>query len=219
MSFREATISLSVIIYVCSLSYIKQNYRLENPIPSDVSSKLNYVVKNYGWLITAISFLFMQPTNSRTLAFGLTSIYTSNWLFWTRFFNCVHLQTQACRQNGTVVEKTKVECITRGLEWYDGFDISGHTFLLTFAIILIHSNLRQSETRNDIFIRVSRTLSCIYLMYCVFMLSVTALYYHTLPQKAIAVFIAVSSFWALKFVFRKIKVKPITAINESKRTD
>merc|ERR1712150_186962 len=78
---------------------------------------------------------------------------------------------------------------------------------------------RQSEIRNDIFIRVSRTLSCIYLMYCVFMLSVTALYYHTLPQKAIAVFIAVSSFWALKFVFRKIKVKPITAINESKRTD
>ena len=212
MTFREASISLSVAIYVCSLSHIKENYHLENPVSPELLLKLNSVIKQQGWLITALLFVILQPANSKPLSLVMASLYTTNWYIWTRIFNILKEYSKGCWQNGSSSSKIRTECIGDGLEWYNGFDISGHTFLLTFAIMLLHSSLRQSESRSDWMIFFARMLGCLYIVYCIFILSITCLYYHSLPQKVIAVLISISSFWLIKFTLHKLKARKISTV-------
>lgn len=102
---------------------------------------------------------------------------------------------------------------------FTGYDISGHTFLLIFSNLLISSELKLSEslvklakteekikdnindgTRLNNFPSVK--LACLVLtVLWDFMLIQTALYYHTMLQKAVAALWAFASWYILELVF------------------
>ena len=217
MTVRELTVSAAVIIYVTSLSLVKDQYGMRNPVSPQIGSKFNYVIKSQGWLITVFSYLLLQRNkNIASIVQGL--LYTTNWYVFTRLFNLTHYLTKSCIQDGISIQSSKAECIKAGLEWYDGFDISGHTFLLTFAIMLLHSSLRQSEGAFSFSLVFGRLFSCVYIVFCIFMLSITALYYHTLPQKVVAALCSVSSFWFLKINIQKLQYRS-TVLSRSKKTE
>lgn len=100
-----------------------------------------------------------------------------------------------------------------------GFDISGHTFLLIFSNLVIHSELEYQDRRNNIkdkndlkaghrdISRYQREKLRTYLLSLSklwdFMLLQTALYYHTWIQKVVGAAWAIGSWYALDFAFNQ----------------
>lgn len=101
-----------------------------------------------------------------------------------------------------------------------GFDISGHTFLMMFSNLIITSELELSRKRTGVDKRLNaktkpafssrsledqipiiQTLLLILSVLWDFMLLQTALYYHTIVQKAIAAIWAIGSWYILHMIF------------------
>ena len=194
----------AVSIYVLSLSLICEMYILEMPFSHDLLKQLNSIVKSQGWLLTLVCFIVLQPKKNIQAAIS-GAILTVNWFVFTRMFNFVQKTSKYCIDDklGTL---DRSQCELKGMQWYNGFDISGHVFLLSFAVLILHSSLIRSHQEQsdsmDFIMALSRTFCIVYLIYCVFMLSITSLYFHTFYQKAAALFCSVVSFWFLKrFVY------------------
>jgi EamA domain-containing membrane protein RarD len=88
------------------------------------------------------------------------------------------------------------------LDDFVGFDISGHTFLLIFSNLLITSELRLSDRQEslDSLQHVKTSIILLTLLWD-FMLIQTALYYHTVLQKAIAALWAIGAWYILHILF------------------
>lgn len=91
-----------------------------------------------------------------------------------------------------------------------GFDISGHTFLLTFSNLLLSSEMKHSETMSEIndmkhtsaISPKSLKLPLLALQTLWdFMLLQTTLYYHTILQKAIALVWAICAWYLVHSMF------------------
>lgn len=178
------------IILVCSCISLSEDYKIDKRNP------LNQWFVKLGWFWTTaltLPFLFIGLRNNDrdgvAKALLRTTLSTFIWFFSVNVFQFFDTNT--------------------------GFDISGHTFLLIFSNLMISSEIRLSdesmseeskENRDsdtlDSSHRSTMKLSLqILSVLWDFMLLQTALYYHTILQKLIAVIWAIGSWYILHILF------------------
>uniref|UniRef100_A0A914KGQ4 FIT family protein n=1 Tax=Meloidogyne incognita TaxID=6306 RepID=A0A914KGQ4_MELIC len=146
-------------------------------------------------------------------------IATIGWYLWTNAFVKFEDQTGVCQG---LNNSSKIDCYNGGGKWIPGFDVSGHTFLLLYSILivseesfsfknlpskpqLISKNLptnQQIKRFEQIRKFVERNFICLFLLHLLwdFQLIVTALYYHNFLQKLVGAAIAVGC-WAVTYRF------------------
>ena len=104
---------------------------------------LNQYVVKLGWLWSLVVLLpFIGMTSAVYTGFNFKyicqhlsrlAIATFFWFSLTTLFDKIDTNTGKCAHN---VIRTKKECKTNNHEWL-GFDISGHTFLLMYALLIM----------------------------------------------------------------------------------
>lgn len=140
---------------------------------------------------------------------------TATWYVCTGLFRYIEDLTGTCSTSGEVSKPrrlyaTKEECHQDNGIW-DGFDISGHSFLLSYCALMIveemavleglsiNQNSKLHVVINGLFVSL-----CFLTMIWVFMFLCTALYFHNFSQKLLGVLIGLSAwygtyrFWYLK---------------------
>ncbi|KFQ85522.1 Fat storage-inducing transmembrane protein 2, partial [Phoenicopterus ruber ruber] len=140
---------------------------------------------------------------------------TAVWYVCTGLFMYIENLTGMCSTSGKLSEPrrlyaTKQECHQDNGIW-NGFDISGHCFLLSYCALMIVEEVavleglsidQNSKLRvviNGLFVSL-----CFLTMIWVFMFLCTAVYFHDLSQKLLGVLIGLSAwygtyrFWYLK---------------------
>jgi hypothetical protein len=137
-------------------------------------------------------------------------VATALWFSWTSLFENIDRSTGRCTNADLL---TKTVCKTSKHEWIDSFDISGHTFLLIYALLFIHEEVQvfgECKQCGDKEKSLVKTLSplikinffliaCLTLLWNVILVS-TFLYHHTLSHKLIAALIALIS-WYFSYGF------------------
>lgn len=175
------------IVLVCSLLDLPEDYKI------DKRNILNqWFVKNgWGWTslaITPIIFKSIEVSDKEAVSRTIFRLIISTVLWYTSVNLFQYIDTTT------------------------GFDISGHTFLLMFSNLMIMSELKLSRTCSKQHPKISThaqipsvTLSKIFVLSLSilwdFMLLQTALYYHTILQKAIAAVWAIGSWYILHHIF------------------
>ncbi|CAK5044425.1 unnamed protein product [Meloidogyne enterolobii] len=146
-------------------------------------------------------------------------IATIGWYLWTNAFIKFEDQTGVCQG---LNNSSRIDCHSGGGKWIPGFDVSGHTFLLLYSILiiseesfsfknlpskpqLISKNLptnQQIKRFEQIRKFVERNFIGLFLLHLLwdFQLIVTALYYHNFLQKLVGAAIAVGC-WAVTYRF------------------
>lgn len=190
------------------------------PFPqSYLSNKRNvfnvYFVKlGWGWTLgLMIPFMCLTSlvyTSCKPFAMlkhlSRLAVGTFGWYFWVNFFVFIEEQTGFCEGEESLTSKRI--CHLQGFHW-DGFDISGHTFLLTYSALIITAELQvkrwqdkwfsptNSETNPPQYFKhlnplidVFFTGSALLLLLWEFMLVCTTLYFHTVIQKVLGALIA-----------------------------
>lgn len=182
------------LILVCSLLSLPEDYKVSK------TNILNQWFVKLGWFWTNIltlplMFATIKTHDKETVSRAIFRSILSTLLWYTsvNFFQYVDTTT--------------------------GFDISGHTFLMIFSNLIIASELEISRkmgasnnmTNSNIKLKAGtnleeqlpliQTLLFILSVIWDFMLLQTALYYHTIVQKAIAAVWAVASWYVLHMLF------------------
>ncbi|XP_069739839.1 acyl-coenzyme A diphosphatase FITM2 [Narcine bancroftii] len=184
-----------------------------------------YFVKfSWGWTMgLLLPFIFISNYFVRRDALfavrRLTScvVGTVIWFLPTRIFHVVENFTGRCfeSQNMTVLEgfETKDVCSKQGHSWV-GFDISGHSFLLSYCILMI---MEETAIMNEIYKLEQKpqkaistiikslfiALNILFLLW-IWMFFCTAVYFHDLPQKMIGTILGISA-WYLTYKFWYMK--------------
>lgn len=73
---------------------------------------------------------------------GRLMVETGFWYLCTSSFEMIEDLTGQCLGNPEI--KSKIACRKAAFPW-DGFDISGHTFLLTFCVLIINEELSRAK--------------------------------------------------------------------------
>lgn len=179
------------IILVCPFLDPPDEYKI------DKRNILNqWFVKNgWGWTSTAITpliFKTIEVNDKEAVSSTIFRLITSTTLWYVSVNLFQYIDTTT------------------------GFDISGHTFLLMFANLMITSELKLSSahlkqsqlvTKNNI-VRTKDSSVLVIKIFVLtlsilwdFMLLQTALYYHTILQKAIAAVWAIGSWYIMHHLF------------------
>lgn len=147
---------LKIVIYLASLFLVSLIADVI-PIPKTYFSETNNIFNKYfvkmGWAWTlAVTSPFVILTSFTYCCGNKQKVYghilrlligTFMWFFWTKLFAWIESSYGKCIGRGPVVQ-TKCACLERGYLW-NGFDISGHAF------ILIHSSLTIVEEARAIY--------------------------------------------------------------------
>lgn len=189
------------------------------PLPqSYFSNKRNvfnvYFVKvGWGWTLgllvpfmclTSFSYTSCNPT-AMLRHLSRLAVGTFGWFFWVNFFVYIEELTGICEGEESLTSKRS--CHLQGFHW-DGFDISGHTFLLTYSALIISEEI-QVKQRLPLLesgqpMRLPRRphlifsplvdlfFTCLSLLLLLweFMLVCTTVYFHTVQQKVLGALIA-----------------------------
>lgn len=135
---------------------------------------LNVYFVKFGWAWTlALSVPFMVLT-SRVMCCGDNNriiknhlpricIATFFWFFWTKTFNWIEYSYGRCNVRGF---DSKPSCLKGGHFW-NGFDISGHAFILIYASLVLIEEARpiigweyiEEHLRNEEYNRATKTTS------------------------------------------------------------
>lgn len=110
-------------------------------------SSCRYFVKiSWGWtllLLTPFLILYTWIRNGSFLTRRLLSlaVATAWWYIWTEAFFCIEDLTGLCfeKNSSDVIKKeftSKASCRRAGFHW-DGYDISGHSFILSYSALVI----------------------------------------------------------------------------------
>ena len=195
---QDVGAAIAVSLLVVLLSYFGQNCLAAETLPSTVMAG-NDVVRSLGWLLTMICY-FLLNFDKIFQSVILVAVYTTNWFCLTRFFVLIKRATEKCLAAYDLPSESldhigeESSCMLDGGYWVEGFDISGHTFLLSFAILLLYPVILPTSLCK----LLRRLFAGFYCLFCVFMLTVTALYFHTMNEKVLALFFSISSFFLLK---------------------
>ncbi|XP_004687457.1 PREDICTED: fat storage-inducing transmembrane protein 2 [Condylura cristata] len=120
---------------------------------------------------------------------------TAIWYVCTAIFSNIEHYTGSCYQSPALERvrkehQNKQQCLGAGGFWY-GFDISGHSFLLTFCALMIVEEmavLQEVKTDQGHFLHAAITTLVVALGFLTFiwlwMFLCTAVYFHDLYQKA-----------------------------------
>ena len=211
------------VVVVCSFIHGFQ------PLPqSYLSNKRNvlnvYFVKfGWGWtllvLIPFISFTSSLYTSLNPLAIlkhlRRMAVATCGWYIWVNLFVYIEELTGFCEGEETLISKRS--CYQEGFYW-NGFDISGHCFLLTYSALVISEELQhkphwpsdavQTSPENinefqhmniarlltpEVFSLFAGLLSILW----EFMLVFTTIYFHTFSQKVLGAVIAIFTWYII----------------------
>jgi len=154
------------------------------------------------------------------------AVGTFGWYFWVNLFVYIEELTGQCQGEETL--SSKKTCHLQGFHW-DGFDISGHAFLLTYSALVISEEIQvkrlwSAELRNTrrptwfdhmqlqslVSLLVELLFICISLLLVLweFMLVCTSVYFHTIHQKALGAFVALFTWYVIYRVWYKNELSP-----------
>jgi len=183
-----------------------------------------------GWLWTSLLLLpfiwltAMLRTNHRFYnAFFSTLrviIASTLWFLCTKGFNRLEAHTAECIAGSSNLAPQDIYSPIECVNWAPGFDISGHTFLLLFSILILTEEARAYDelppcpAPNDehipnrdeylSFKRMRNVAQALYIalfflhLFWDFQLIVTVLHYHTLAHKLVGALVAVAC-WYLTY--------------------
>ena len=188
------------------------------PLPqSYFSNKRNvlnvYFVKfGWGWtLVVLIPFISLTSsvyTSLNPLAIlkhlSRMAVATWGWYFWVNLFVYIEELTGFCEGEETLISKRS--CYQEGFYW-DGFDISGHSFLSIYSALVIKEELQAKlywpsrfQHRNIArlvtpLVEVFSFFAGLLLILWEFMLVFTTIYFHTVYQKVLGALIAIFTWY------------------------
>ena len=213
------------------------------PLPhSYLSNKRNvfnvYFVKlGWGWTL-GLLIPFITLTSSGRTPFNLTVILkhlsrmavgTFGWYFWVNLFVYIEELTGQCEGEETL--SSRESCHFQGFHW-DGFDISGHTFLLNYCALVISEEIQvkrwwsaeQRNTKGTTWFdrsRVSRghalVIPLVELLFIFislllilweFMLVCTTVYFHTVDQNVLGALAALCTWYVTYRVWYEKELSP-----------
>jgi hypothetical protein len=191
--------------------------------PKNVNPLMYFLNKGFihaGWFISCFTIItlmiykhyqFRRGTiNFDSIVWTLANVY---WFVLTRTFVFIAERFGDCSQ---ATYRSLKECRISGGRW-NGFDISGHCFLIVFASVLILEELL--EITNFFTIRVEKPSSsrnrkcstqsdscnmkwislcwwsCLVLVVWYILLVQTSLYYHTMAEKIIGTIFGLAFWW------------------------
>ena len=190
------------------------------PLPqSYFSNKRNvfnvYFVKfSWGWTLSLL-IVFVGLTSSIYTScnlvlmakhYGRLLVATFSWYFWVNLFLYIEDLTGVCE--GDEKFTTRRSCKTQGFHW-NGFDISGHAFLLIHCCLVIGEEIqlmkhwekfitgtnkasgRQEHAMLTPFVRLAFLCIVILQLLWEFMLVCTAVYFHSVYQKVLGAAVAI----------------------------
>ena len=174
MKLIDWCICLAVGLYVILLSSLAllsdQDLKSTCPILFSVVEKCNVVVLKSGWLLTVIAYLLLNLKRFLWALFPIC-LYTGNWYLVTSLFNYI-----------------KYEVTDKSL------DISGHIFMLSFSFFVLYPSFL-AFSQGFIGQNIASDIAFAYSSFCLFMTSITALFYHTWVEKTLAIIISIATFW------------------------
>ncbi|XP_070574696.1 acyl-coenzyme A diphosphatase FITM2-like [Ptychodera flava] len=213
-AFKESMDYVIIVAIGCAI------HDLTDPPETYFSDKNNflnqYFVKlSWGWTC-GVALVFLLPASyivrngdgwkiakdSLRLVVG-----TLEWYCWVGLFFWIEDATGQC--SGGEQYSTKKSCVRSGHQW-DGYDISGHTFLLIHCALLVWEELSyymKLETRSKsksqikkkpylhLFVRFTVLLMTLLALLWEFMLVWTQVYFHTTSHKAIALAVALGNWY------------------------
>ncbi|XP_026776022.3 acyl-coenzyme A diphosphatase FITM2 [Pangasianodon hypophthalmus] len=194
---------LPLFFFAVSLggSLLKELEFVPNSYFSHSRNLLNvYFVKfSWGWnLVLLLPFILLSNSYNRNLIFvskRLTSLVvaTAIWYSCTETFFYIENITGACYESDTLqmVQEDfsiKAECKNAGHFW-DGFDISGHSFILSYSTLIIVEEMvpmlnlvQHYQNRSIILDALYLALNAIAIIW-VWMFACTSVYFHNTIQK------------------------------------
>ncbi|KAM9445376.1 acyl-coenzyme A diphosphatase FITM2, partial [Clarias gariepinus] len=171
-----------------------------------------YFVKfSWGWnLVLLLPFIFLSNSYNKNLIFvakRLMSLVvaTAIWYFFTEIFFYIEDITGACYESQDMQSiqegfGTKAECKSAGHLW-DGFDISGHSFILSYSTLLIVEEIvpmlhlvQQSRNRTTVLDALYLALNAIAIIW-VWMFVCISVYFHNMIQNILGTFLGVLSWY------------------------
>ena len=195
--FYSTTVLLASIIGIIELpeTYFSNKY---NP--------LNQFMAKYawGWTVVVLLPLILSRKQTRSVIVGilLLGLSTMYFLISVKFMNFVHHITGSCSiQNSEIQMNTRSICNKNGGYW-QGFDISGHCFLLVHSSLYINHELKLAETRgiqNSIINYVvigARFILFIWWMMLIF----TCFYFHSVSEALLGLWMGIG-FWAILYEY------------------
>ncbi|TSL61260.1 Fat storage-inducing transmembrane protein 2 [Bagarius yarrelli] len=163
---------------------------------------MSYFVKvSWGWnLVLLLPFIFLSNSYNKNLIFvtkrlSSLAVATAIWYSCTNMFFYIENITGACyetedMQNVQEGFSTKTECKNAGNYW-EGFDISGHSFILSYSTLLIVEEtvpmlnlVQHRQNRTIILDGLYLALNAIALIW-VWMFACTSVYFHDISQKVL----------------------------------
>lgn len=157
-------------------------------------------------------------------------VATILWYFITYFFVNFEMYTGYCKPDDKR-SLTRMVCVKGGHEWQDGFDLSGHTFLLLYSLLIINEEVKSydrgtkkidqanEKTKNQsgdsaeaileqerwkIYAKIIRVLYVLLAALTIiweFMLLSTALYFHHTTHKIAAAVVAILCWYVTYYVW------------------
>uniref|UniRef100_A0A0K0F9B3 FIT family protein (inferred by orthology to a C. elegans protein) n=1 Tax=Strongyloides venezuelensis TaxID=75913 RepID=A0A0K0F9B3_STRVS len=168
---------------------------------SEKHNFLNQFVVKLGWLWTlslTMPFVYiLSHANNNGKYFFIAKdllgliFATVAWYICTSYFIWHEKQTGACKsESGFLKAIGRETCHASGGIWINGFDISGHCFLIIYSSLILSEEGKRyrfwlrTETRDkkkitQILFSLMGLLDCIW----IFQLIITSLYYHTTSHK------------------------------------
>lgn len=140
---------LKVAIY-CAALFIVSLIADFIPMPKSYFSRSDNALNQYfvkwgwGWLLSiCIPWIVLTAhtigcgRKSILLKhFGRIVIATVAWLLWTKLFNYIETNIGRCLSTRDPSLQVKARCLQSGRFW-NGFDISGHTFILIYSSLIL----------------------------------------------------------------------------------
>ena len=170
----------------------------------DKNNSVNQIFVKFGWgwtvTVTLTNALVLQVVSGRIQWKWLLGLFvqllmsTAVWWILTSLFEVIEGLTVSC-SNPNITDV--VECRQHNFTW-EGFDISGHTFLLMFSILVLVQELPDVSEYPSVdchFWRVSLIsltsfFICALIALWIVMLLVTSLYYHVFWHKIVGALFA-----------------------------
>ncbi|TRY54304.1 hypothetical protein DNTS_021283 [Danionella cerebrum] len=182
-------------------SFLKGTGLVPKTYFSDSTNILNlYFVKvSWGWtIVLLLPFIAYTSHHIKNRSFALRRlssllVATLIWYFCTKIFFYIEDITGSCyeSQNKLVIRGeiyTKAECKKAKFLW-DGFDISGHSFILAYSsLVIVEEMMAMSQISSD---HRNTPIDCLYLALnaivaiWIWMFGCTSVYFHDAIDKVL----------------------------------
>lgn len=238
-ALTETTYKVAIYWLIVVLgSFIRDFFPLPRSYLSYTKNVFNvYFVKlGWGWTWTLLSVLVLMSSAILTSGNVILIIRhyirlivaTIAWFLWVNFFERIEHLSGSCK--GETRHGTKYTCHKHGYFW-DGFDISGHTFLLIHCCLTISEEIKVVKLMEDLeregdshespsgpmsfkskywykllspFINTTFLFTALLMVLWEAMLVSTCVYFHTIYQKTLGALAAFVT-WILTYKYWYMK--------------